>query len=271
MVTPPAPLSRVFELGSDSRRTRSAVGVLATILAHGGIAAIVFWCGDLAALSAPLDLQEFTIDREPDKVVPPPTPPPPVEEKVAPPPKPTPRDEPPDESEPAPEAAQAGALLTQEPDEDDKDDTYDDTFVTADNDSYAGGMTANLGKSLAAVYGAGARAGGTPGGTGSAAPPPVQKPDLSRLPTFGTNSMWDCGFPWEADRDRIDHAIAQIQVTVKPDGTAESVELVFDPGHGFGRVAKSCAMKQHWDVGLDHDGHPITATTKTVVVRFNKD
>jgi protein TonB len=270
MVTSATPLSRVFELGSRGRRTRSAVGVLTTILAHGGIAAVVFWCGDLAAWSAPLEVQEFTIDREPEKVAPPPAPPPEPPPEATPPPKPAPRAETPEDSEPAPEAAQAGALLTQEPEESEPEDSYDDTFVTGNNDFYAGGMTANLGKSLAAVYGLGARAGGTPGGAGSAAPAP-QKPDRSRLPSFGTNGMWDCGFPWEADRDRIDHAIAQIRVTVKPDGTAQSVDIVFDPGHGFGRVAKSCAMKQHWDVGLDQDGHPILATTKTVVVRFNRD
>jgi protein TonB len=271
MLPPSTPLSRVFELGTRGRRARSAFGALTTILAHGGIALLVFWCGDLAAWSVPLEVQEFTIEREPEKVAPPPEPPPPPEPaaKPLPPPKPAPED--PHESEPAPEAAQAGALLTQEPEENEPEDPYDDSFVTGDKDFYAGGMTANLGKSLSAVYGLGARAGGVPGGTGSAAPASPPKPDLSRLPTYGTNSMWDCGFPWEADRDRIDHAMAQIAVTVRADGTAEAVDVVFDPGHGFGRVAKSCALKQHWDVGLDLDGHPITAKTKTFVVRFNRD
>jgi protein TonB len=266
----PAPLSRVFELGSEGRSARSAFGALTTILAHGGIALVVFWCGDLAALSVPLEAQEFNIEREPERVAPPADPPPPEPAaKPTPPPKPAPDE--PRESDPAPEAAQSGALLTKEAEENEPDDPYDDTFVTGDNDSYAGGMTANLGKSLSAVYGPGARVGGVPGGTGSAAPPPPPTPDLSRLPTYGTNSMWDCGFPWEADRDRIDHAMAQIAVTVRADGTAEAVDVVFDPGHGFGRVAKACALKQHWDVGLDHDGHAITAKTKTFVVRFNRD
>ena len=105
-------------------------------------------------------------------------------------------------------------------------------------------MTVSFGKSLSAVYGLGARAGGMPGGAGSATPRKPETPDLSRLPTYGTNSMWDCGFPWEADRDRIDHAMAQIAVTVKADGTAETVDVVYDPGHGFGRVAKACALRQ---------------------------
>jgi len=58
---------------------------------------------------------------------------------------------------------------------------------------------------------------------------------------------------------------------VRPDGTAESVQVVFDPGHGFGRLAKSCAMKQHFDVALDHDGHPVIGTTHPFAVRFNRD
>jgi protein TonB len=271
MVASTTALTRVFELGSEGRHTRSAVGVLATVLAHGGIAAAVFWCGDLAARGMTLAADEFTIEREPDKVEPPapePPPPPAPTAQPVPPPKPVPEEE--QESEPAPEAAQAGALLTQEPDENAPDD-YDDSFVTGDNDSYAGGMTASLGKSLEAVYGLGARAGGTPGGTGSAEPAKPATPDCSRLPTFGSNSMWDCGFPWEADRDRIDHALARIAVTVRPDGTAESVQVVFDPGHGFGRLAKSCAMKQHFDVGRDHNCRPATLTTEPFAVRFNRD
>ena len=44
-----------------------------------------------------------------------------------------------------------------------------------------------------------------------------------------------------------------------------------DACHGFGRVAKACALKKHWDVGLDHDGHPITARTRAFNVRFNRD
>ena len=262
MLSSPAPLSRVFELGSQGRHTRSAVGALTTILAHGGIAAVIFWCGDLSALSAPLEVEEFNIEREPEPALP-------AAEPPAPPPLPAALP-----SHPAPpgpsEPAQAGALLTQEPEETEPDDPYDDTFVTGDNDSYAGGMTANLGKSIAAVYGL-ASLGGNPGGAASAEPPKPEPPDLSRPPTFGNNSMWDCGFPWEADRDRIDHAVAQVAVTVKADGTATSVDIVFDPGHGFGRVAKSCAMKQHFDAGLDHDGHPITATTRPFAVRFNRD
>jgi protein TonB len=263
-------LTRVFELGSEGRHTRSAIGILATVLAHGGIAAAVFLFGDMAAHGMTLVADEFTIEQIPEKIEPPAPEPPPPAPTAQPAPKPVPQDEP-DESEPAPEAAQAGAILTQEPDEKEADDDYDDTFVTGEHDTYAGGMTANLGKSLAAVYGLGARVDGTPGGTGSAAPAPPPAPDHSRLATFGTNSMWDCGFPWEADRDRIDHALARIAVTVRPDGTAESVQVVFDPGHGFGRLAKSCALKQHFDVALDRDGHPVTGTTPPFAVRFNRD
>src|SRR5258705_13713949 len=130
-------LARVFELGSESRGARSAVGALATILAHGGIAAVVFWCGDLAAHGTTLEADEFTIEREPEKVAPPPETPPPPEPvaQPAPPPKPTPPDEP-HESEPAPQAPQARAPLTPEPDEKEPHD-YDHAFGTGAKHFYA--------------------------------------------------------------------------------------------------------------------------------------
>src|SRR5690349_24938616 len=118
MATSPEPFSRVFDIGSRGRHARSAAGAVVTALAHGGIALFVFWCGDLAALAVPLEAEEFTIEQEPAKPPPPVEPAPP--EPAPPPPAPVKaaaRDTTPEESEPAPEAAQAGALLTKEPDE----------------------------------------------------------------------------------------------------------------------------------------------------------
>lgn len=61
-----------------------------------------------------------------------------------------------------------------------------------------------------------------------------------------------------------------IQVTVKPDGSAESVNVLQDPGHGFGREARKCAMRKRYSQGLDVDGNAIGGITKPFRVRFER-
>ena len=61
-----------------------------------------------------------------------------------------------------------------------------------------------------------------------------------------------------------------IQVKVKPDGSPENVTVVQDPGHGFGREARKCAMRKKYSQGLDPDGNPVGGTTKPFRVRFER-
>jgi len=44
---------------------------------------------------------------------------------------------------------------------------------------------------------------------------------------------WACPFPSEANKDKIDVVVVQIEVAVAPDGTAISATPIDDPGHGF--------------------------------------
>ena len=82
------------------------------------------------------------------------------------------------------------------------------------------------------------------------------------------DGLWDCPFPPEADAQGIDRALVVLQITVRPDGRAQAVRVVRDPGNGFGREARSCAMKHRWRAARDRDGTPIVGTTAPLRVRF---
>jgi hypothetical protein len=57
-----------------------------------------------------------------------------------------------------------------------------------------------------------------------------------------------------------------VSITVGPDGRAKSAVVSQDPGSGFGRQARTCALRDgRFEPGLDASGKPIT---KTVTLRF---
>jgi protein TonB len=96
-----------------------------------------------------------------------------------------------------------------------------------------------------------------------AAEPPARPVGLVR------GSKWRCPFPPEADIAKIDQAVVTVRVTVQPDGTASSATVTSDPGYGFGRVARLCALGMHYSPAVDRTGTPITASAP-VTVRFQR-
>lgn len=107
-------------------------------------------------------------------------------------------------------------------------------------------------------------------GTGTAEPVAVApKVDLSK-PASVVGTAWNCPFPAEADAEGIDNATATIVVTVGNDGSPRSVSVVSDPGTGFGRAARQCALGRRYTAGLDRDGNATTATTPPIRVRFSR-
>jgi len=199
-----------------------------------------------------------------------PPPPPPDEPKPEPEqPKPIAKDDTPPPPPPAP--AEAGKVLTSEPDPDAPVDLTN-TFVTGSGSTYAGGSTSADGTSKKAVYNPAAVPTGVPGGTGTApAPVVVRKDDKSRPPGLLGSVDWnDCPFPGEADTEQIDQAFVMIQVKVKADGSPERVEVLQDPGHGFGREARKCAMRKRYAEAHDADGNAIGGTTRPFRVRFER-
>jgi hypothetical protein len=75
---------------------------------------------------------------------------------------------------------------------------------------------------------------------------------------------WRCPLPASAT---LDDARVLLRVTVSATGAAEAVEILEDPGQGFGEVAQRCAMARTYDGARDTAGAP-TATTKEILVRF---
>jgi protein TonB len=173
-----------------------------------------------------------------------------------------------------PPPAQAAKVLTQKEDPDKIEDLTGNTIVNGEGTAAFGQQSA-AGKGDKPVLNSAASLTGVVGGTGSSKgppPPPPQPtgPDLSRgaSPSGGTN--WSCPFPPEADADQIDEQRVTLVVTVRADGSPLSVNVVNDPGHGFGRAARMCALTRKFSPTLDRTGQAIVGTTAPFIVRFTR-
>jgi protein TonB len=270
------PLRRVLELDTGNVRWALNVALVIAALAHVAGAAQAALLGNGTYRWA-RDLRAQIEDRlrtEIDLVRTPPPEPPPApkaeepEAKAAPRPEPAPKAA---KAEPPPEPAQAGKILTQEPSPDEPVDLTGGGFVTGNADSYAGGVTANTGTSKTPVRNQNAVVGGVPGGKGEAknvgAAPDLSKPAGLRE---GDTDWGDCPFPPEADADQIDFQKVAIIVTVRADGTPQSVKVLSDPGHGFGRAARDCAMRHRYSPGLDREGRPVMSSLPPINVKFTR-
>jgi protein TonB len=178
-----------------------------------------------------------------------------------------------DPYEAPPTPAQAAKVLTAPAQDDEPLDLTGQGFVTGDGTGPGYGMVSAAGTGDKPTFNAAANLKGKPGGTGTgapAAPPPPVGPDLSRPPGLIGGTGWSCAFPPEADIDGVDQAVASIVVTVRPDGTPLSVKVVSDPGHGFGRAARQCALGRRYSPALDRAGQPITSSSPPIKVRFTR-
>lgn len=193
-------------------------------------------------------------DPEPVKEEPKPETPPPVAEKAA--------------AEPPPAAAQAAKVLTAEPSPDEPLDMTN-TIIQGTGDKYTGGVTSSTGTGKTPVRNPAASASGVPGGTGTAPAAPGGV-DKSRAAGVSGSSDWDCPFPPEADATQEDLAFVSIKVFVGADGRAQKVTIVKDPGHGFAREARTCAMQKKFLTALDATGNAVPGETKEIRVRFER-
>jgi outer membrane biosynthesis protein TonB len=188
---------------------------------------------------------------EPEPEQTPPTPPPTAAKPTKPPPTP---------KAPPPAAAESAKVATAEPDIVE----FGDTFVTGNAASYAGGVSANEGTAKHAVHDKNAQAAGVVGGIGK-----DLNADASRPPALASGLQWDCPFPVEADDAGIDSAVVSLRVEVSLDGKVREARATTDPGHGFAREARRCALSKRWAPGLDRAGRPTTAVA-LVNVRFER-
>lgn len=267
------PLERVLGLGRRAIPTGIIIGILGASVVHGaavgrGLASLFQMAAFADSIQAKVierqramyDIDMSAPEKPPEK---PPEPPPEPEEK------PQPRAQQQQTAEPPP-PAQAGKVLTSEPDPDEPMDFTGDGFMQGDAERYAGGTTSSTGTSKVAVKGP-AKPGSTAPVTNKPVGPASGEPavDKSRAPR-PTSTNWNCGFPPEADFDQIDYATVTLAVTVDTNGRAKSVSIMSDPGHGFGRLARSCAMRMTYQVGYDKAGNPVVKTTRPFPVRFTR-
>jgi protein TonB len=269
------PLAAIFSLGSRQRRFGAILAIAGTLVVHGAPAT--------QAVRSLADMREFSkhvldtvrqrlqaeIDLDTEKPPPPPPPPPPPEPE---PPPPAREAAPPKEAPPPPPSpAQAGKVLTQEADPDEPVDLTGEGFVTGNADRYVGGVTSNEGKSTQPVRKAATNDGVANGVGTTKAPPPPPAQDLSRPAAPVSGGGWkDCGFPSEADVENVNQAVVTLVVTVDPDGRAKSVNVVSESpsGLGFGKQARTCALRKPFQAGLDVAGKPATRSTAPFNVRF---
>ncbi len=279
------PLARVIGLGDRAARTGTIIGLALALSTHGYASA--------RAMMALFDMQhavgeirnglheyfwtEYDIDLTPkDQDKPKPEEKPPEPEPQAPPePVAAPKEKAPakeeDPYDPPPPPSQAAKVLTQEPDPDEPVDMTGQGFVTGDGSGPGFGMVSAAGTGKTPTFDRGASLSGKEGGTGKGSnTPPPQGPDLSKAVGLVGSSAWDCPFPPEADAEQIDQAVVSIIVTVRPDGTAQSVKVVSDPGTGFGRAARLCALARRYTPALDRTGTPIVSASPPLRVRFTR-
>jgi protein TonB len=59
-------------------------------------------------------------------------------------------------------------------------------------------------------------------------------------------------------------------VLVDTNGRAKSATVLSDPGFGFGRAARSCAMGKQSSVAKNKSGSPVAQTTPPFVIKFTR-
>ena len=167
-----------------------------------------------------------------------------------------------------PAVAAAGRTLTL-PEAPTTSDVADFTLAQGNADAYAGGTTAATGVETTPGREPSAAAPAVP--TSTQAPPPKGAPavDLSRAASAG-NAEWSCSHLFPSDADAPDTAAVRVSVDVRPDGTPVQVNIVSDPGHGFGAAARRCAMSQRFQPALGLDGRAIAGRTPPFIVRFRR-
>jgi len=276
------PFAAVLAFGSGAVRTGLAVGFAVATLSHGAFGG--------RALASPTDMRHwfetargeihdylwavYDVDMVKLKAPEPPKPEPPKEEEKPEPEQPAPAAPRAAIDAPPPPPAQAGKVISMPTDPNEAVDLTGNTFVQGEGNEYRGGVTSAAGMGTVATYNPAATAGGKPGGTGTgpvgSAPVVQQGPDRSKPPGIVGGAWSSCDFPPEADQDQVDYAVVVIVVTVRPDGSAQSVKVMSDPGHGFGRAARMCALSKRYTPAADRDGNATVGTTPPIHVTFTR-
>jgi periplasmic protein TonB len=269
-------MDAVLHLGRNAQ-SAAVLCLLAALFVHGSAAAraaivpleLMQWSQAIGRAIHIRVAETYDVDLLKAETPPPPPPAPKEEPKEEPAPKEAPREKLNEPPPPAAAAAKASAVLTQAPDPNEPVDLTN-SFVVGNQDTYAGGVTQSTGTSDTAVRSMNVAPGGAPGGTGTKPGPASNGPDRSRAASLAGSKDWKCDFPPEADVDQIDQAFVVVQVATRADGSPDHVSILQDPGHGFARAARICAMKERYDPALDREGNAIAGSTKSIRIRFER-
>ena len=254
----------IFLAEPAGRWRRLAVGVAVVLAIYGGSFAVVSrlggslgpWSAEMAARIHEAIAMERAVE-----VTPPPPPP-------SPPPAPAATPEVPQSpvtrTVRAPHAqqahatapAQAGQLaaVSAEP-----ADFTGSAFIVGSGTSYAGGATTSTGTSRKAAL-------------GSVAPEaPRNAPSVARSRARAValdQAAWNCPWPAEADAEQINEQTVVLRATVRADGRADRVDVLSDPGFGFGDAARICALRTRFEAARDAAGQPIPSQSPPIRVHF---
>jgi protein TonB len=182
-------------------------------------------------------------------------------------PEPDKEEDPYENDEPAPIPAEAPDTLTT-----DAVDMTGEGWDMVDKDGSkrtGGGFTSEKGTAKKPVRNKRARIDGEERGKGRG-PARRKKANQTRAAMPEGSTEWNCPFPPQADLEQVDKAAVLISVTVASDGTPKSVNVISDPGYGFGQMAKRCALTRRYRPGLDAEGNAITASTPQLRVTFTR-
>jgi hypothetical protein len=73
----------------------------------------------------------------------------------------------------------------------------------------------------------------------------------------------------EKKADQVDSTDVVLRISISATGVAKRVDILSDPGNGFGEEAKRYALAQHYRPALDRAGVP-TEGSITVRVHFQR-
>jgi protein TonB len=164
-------------------------------------------------------------------------------------------------SEAPPPVAEAGQVVAADESASQPLDFTGFDISTGDGQHFPGGVTASPGKNPRAVLAAAVGRHGDPQGLASA----------SRARPVGIPRRdWDCPWPARATALSIREQFVVIRAVVRADGVVASAELISDPGYGFGEIALACARQQRFPPATGDDGHPITATSPPIRIKFTR-
>jgi protein TonB len=256
----PSIVDLVFAGKTGGGARRLALGALTVLACYVGIFVAVSrfgrsagpWSAEMAVRIHEAVAAETAVD-----VTPPPPPPPP------PPPSPEPKAESPRlaRAAHAPHArpaapAQAGQLAAASPE---PADFTGAAFVVGVGSTYAGGSTTSHGTSKTPARGIVAPGGHGDGGASARSQARAVSLD---------QAAWNCPWPAEADAQQVNEQTVVLQAAVGVDGRVERVDVLADPGFGFGPAARLCALRTRFEPARAAAGQPIAAVSPPIRVHF---